>query len=289
MQYAKIGNFCHALSTLSVVTFTIATILHAKPDATYEIFDSDWIQHGFCVINRDVPYYSSHDLCLYFDTAIVAFGLLIYHRLKGQPEMKSADDMMLFNLLGHLGHGIAHGFIAREYRRRDDFTGAEHVSMIKNYLQNHEQLSAAVCGEFILYSFVGIGFWCGLLKGVLPKVDMTKLVFVSALVSIVQMFVRDVLAFTYVQAVLTVAFTSTQLVIPREEKGIFYCAFAVASVMLSIVPWLESTACQLFVARLGGHLIYDVSIAVLLIAAYCISWHHYYSAKIADGDKKKVV
>lgn len=273
IQLNKIGNAFHAFSSLSVLAYTITVMLFAKPGSG--IFDSEWVEHGFCVVQKDVPHWNSHDLCLYFDTILVAIGLLIYQSLKGMPNpaMKSADEMMIFNLLGHLGHGIAHGFIATKYRGDDvDFAGAQHISHIDMLVGGGEEINQI---EIVKHAVIGAGFWFGMLRGIVPTLGMTALTIASVSAYLGRLFVRDILGFAYVQAVIAVAFTSTQLMLPKEKKDFCYAAFAASSLVLSIIPWVESTACQNVAAKVGGHLIYDVSIAVLLIAAYTASWFHY--------------
>lgn len=269
---ATFGNACHAIVSALILSYTTATFLFAKPGSTF--FDEEWVQHGFCVIQQDIPYRNSHDLCFYADIVLVAIGLLIYRSLRGvpTPEMKYSDDMMLFNMLGHLGHGVAHGFIASTFRsgdyvRAQQTTGFERWSTLD---EGGDEMG--VLKQLSIY----ILFWIGLLKGVLPKVSTRRVVILAVMVSIVgELFVKDVLSFAYVQAVMTVASASTQLMLPRKEKNFAYAAFASTGVPLSILPWIESTMCQDIAAKFGGHLIYDMAIPTLLIVAYYSTWCHY--------------
>mmetsp|Transcript_21391 Transcript_21391/g.46448 ORF Transcript_21391/g.46448 Transcript_21391/m.46448 type:complete len:277 (-) Transcript_21391:196-1026(-) len=265
----KLGNACHAISSASILAYTAATFSFAKPGSAF--FDEEWVKHGFCVIQQDIPYWNSHDLCLYFDVILVTVGLLVYGSLRGMPtpEMKYADEMMLFNLLGHLGHGVAHGFIGATFRS-GDYVGAQHITGMEQLLAMKEDQM-----KILTHVCIGIFFWVGLLKGVVPKVSTGKVSISAVVVYIGGLFVTDVLGFAYVQAVIAVAFASTQLMLPREEKHFAYAAFALISVPLSIIPWVESTACQDFASKFGGHLIYDMAIPTLLTAAYYFSWRHY--------------
>ena len=100
MDTITIGNGIYALSTSLVFAYTIAVILFAKPDTGSTLFDQEWLEHGFCVINQDIPYMNTHDLCLYVDTVLVALGLLMHRKLKGtikHQAMKSSDDLLLYN------------------------------------------------------------------------------------------------------------------------------------------------------------------------------------------------
>jgi len=264
MQFQTLGNACHAISSTSILVYTVAAMLYARPGS--EFFDDDWLDHGFCVVNKDVPYWNSHDLCLYFDAVLVALGAAVYYVLRGAPGMKSADEMMMFNLIGHLGHGVAHGFIGAEYR--SGRSGGHRGTALDRI---GEMDGFEIAQKFAVLTC----FWFGLLRGLMPKVSNRTVGFVTVPVVVGGLFVKEVLGFAFVQAVLTVAFASTQLNLPKKEKDFSYAAFGVSAVPISLIPWIESTVCQTVASKIGGHLIYDVSIPILLTIAYCASWCHY--------------
>lgn len=94
METKTVGNGIYALSSTLVFAYTFVVIKYAKPGESTTIFDKEWLEHGFCVINQDIPYMNSHDLCLYVDTVLVALGLLMHHKLKGKIDhqaMKSSQ------------------------------------------------------------------------------------------------------------------------------------------------------------------------------------------------------
>mmetsp|Transcript_14240 Transcript_14240/g.25726 ORF Transcript_14240/g.25726 Transcript_14240/m.25726 type:complete len:256 (+) Transcript_14240:507-1274(+) len=155
----KLGNACHAISSASTLAYTAATFFFAKPGS--KLFDDEWVQHGFCVIQQDIPYWNTHDLCLYFDVILVALGLLVYRSLRGvpTPEMKYADEMMLFNMLGHLGHGIAHGFIGATFRSGSDGMGAQNNTGMERLAMEEDHM------KNVKHVFIGVGFWIGLPTG----------------------------------------------------------------------------------------------------------------------------
>ena len=74
IRYETIGNALNAFALVSVLAFTAAAVFYATPGSTF--FDEEWVRHGFCVSNPEVPYWNSHDLCLYGDTMLVAIGLI---------------------------------------------------------------------------------------------------------------------------------------------------------------------------------------------------------------------
>ena len=202
MEPKTLGNGIYAFSTSLVFSYTFAVIKYAKPLGGSNIFDQEWLEHGFCVINQDIPYMNSHDLCLYVDTVLVALGLLMHHKLKGNIDhqaMKSSDDLLLFNMLGHLGHGIAHGFIGAEFRK-EGFEGAQHGT----YMERAERGDEGSMIEMMIKAIALFGFWCGLLKGVAPSLSTKQLMLLSLLVGYVHLHVPSILIFGYVNAVLTV-------------------------------------------------------------------------------------
>lgn len=204
---------------------------------------------------------------------LVIIGFIVYWSLKGMQvkAMKSADEMMLFNLLGHLGHGLAHGFIAKNYRSEDGLKDVmSQSSVLGRYMDGEEDL-----GELVKAICLGLVFWFGLLKGACPKLSLSKIGMLAMIVVYGSLFVRNVLGFAYVQAVITVIFSGTQLMLPEDEKNFVFAANAAAGFFISLIPWVESTSCQRILAKFGGHLVYDISIPIALIVAYCASWRHF--------------
>lgn len=276
--YATYGNAMQAVSVASTFAYTVLVILFAKPGS--EIFDEQWVEDGFCIVNKEIPYWTSHDLCLYLDVVLVLIGWRIYSRLSGSsPEMKAMDDLMKFNLMGHLGHGAAHGFIAYHlYRTPSDRTD-EMAAGSRNTLENFLQVDTMLLIPGI---WLFLAFWFGLLRGVIPKGSNRTIALLTVLVSTGQLFVKEVFSFGYVQAVLAIAFTISQVGLPAKEKEFSYLATSTASVAVSLVPWVEALACQSLASKLGGHLIYDASIPICLGGSYVASWLHY-----SKGNKRR--
>jgi hypothetical protein len=267
-SYATSGNALQGASVASVLAYTVLVVLFAKPGS--QIFDEQWVEDGFCVINKDIPYWSTHDLCLYCDILLVIVGWGIYERLRDSgPEMKSMDDLMRFNLLGHLGHGAAHGFIAYQLYRAPG--SHEQIQGTSNTLEKFLQMDMMLLVPGI---WLFLAFWFGLLKGAMPKASNKTIAVLTVLVSTGQLFVKEIFAFGYVQAILAVAFTCTQLRLPAKDKNFSYFANSTTSLAISLVPWVECLACQSVASKLGGHLIFDVSIPIFLGGSYVASWLH---------------
>ncbi|CAJ1932324.1 unnamed protein product [Cylindrotheca closterium] len=268
-SYASAGDILMGVSAGSVLVYTVLVLMYAEPGS--KIFDEQWVQDGFCVINKDVPYLSSHDLCFYADVILVLLGFKVYQKLKDScSEMRLMDDLMKFNLLGHLGHGIAHEGIAWMLYRSGDVDDTDATS--SNRLEKLTNMDTIQRLPLLVILFL---FWCGLLKGAMPKSSNGTIALFSLPAVLGQLVVKEVFSFGYVQAVLSVAFTYTQLNLTSDLKNYGYLANSIAFTVVSLVPWIESTACQSFVSKLGGHLIYDVSIPVSLGASYVASWYHF--------------
>jgi len=90
------------------------------------------------------------------------------------------------------------------------------------------------------------------------------------------LYVKDVLSFTYVQAVIFVAVAWTAFSLSSEKKNsVSYCLLAGGSAIVAISPWIESTACQNIAVKFGGHLIYDTAIGLAIITNYCLVYRYY--------------
>lgn len=270
MTYASIGDALMGVSAGLVLVYTALVLVYAEPGS--KIFDEQWVQDGFCVINKDVPYFSSHDMCFYADFLLVLVGFRVHQNLKDScAEMKLMDDLMKFNLLGHLGHGIAHGVIAWVLYRRGA-ADSESSTTSSNAMQQFTNMDTWQRLPLLVILFF---FWCGLLKGAMPKSSNTTVALFSLPAVLGQLIVKEVFSFGYVQAVLSVAFTYTQLNLTSDLKNYGYLANSIAFVAVSLVPWVECMACQSFASKLGGHLIYDVSIPLSLGTSYVASWYHF--------------
>ena len=78
-------------------------LFFAKPGS--KLFDQQFVTDGYCIINKDIPYWSSHDLCFYWDVLLVMIGVIVYHALKDSgPAMKESDKIFKFTILSHLMH-----------------------------------------------------------------------------------------------------------------------------------------------------------------------------------------
>ena len=208
------GDWSHVALILNASIFAYAVVVHNGSN----IFDPVWRPEGFCVMNRDIPYWNSHDLCLYFDTAAsVAFGLL-YIALKNSPGMESANDLVKFGILGTFGHGLGHGAISkalREGKIPDDTHSSASV------------MSDMPWTEAVVMLLPFLVFWIFLLKASMPQASLQVLLPMTLVSLVFNIMTPPQFGFTYVQTVLLLAFSLNQLLRPQKDKDFAYALYPI--------------------------------------------------------------
>jgi len=267
-NYTTFGNVCQAVGAVSVLLYTILVLFFAKPGQPgSELFDQQFVQDGYCIINKDIPYWSSHDLCFYWDVLLVMIGGIVYHALKDSgPAMKESDEIFKFTILSHLMHAMAHGFLGHHDRTMNEDEKTSSIS---------EKYLAMGMMELTMNVLVGLAFWFVMLKAIMYKTSNSSIALASIPAFAGIIFVRTNMTLGYVQAVIAMAAASEKLNDSKVEKNFDYCALSVASMAISLVPWIESVACESVASKFGGHLMYDLSIPIFFMVAYVTSWIHF--------------
>eukprot|EP00978_Attheya_sp_CCMP212_P011261 scaffold27679_cov49-Attheya_sp.AAC.3 len=283
-SYAFIGDMTHVIVLLSTIIFAVMVGLQMN-SAAIGIFDPIWKEQGFCISNPDKRFFTSHDMCLYFD--VLASGVLglVYWKLQKSPGMEIPNDYMKSGIPGIVGHGIGHGAIAAGIRALKDETGEESEmgTLMEQFLKEPTPLKIA-------FSVIPLVlFWLTLLKGTMPNVKKWSTVAtIMVPVFIVQMFIPNQFGFTYVQTVLFVAFSGNQLALkPDKKDNIAYALYpVVVGFPVTLVGWMESTQCTAFVRDFFyGHLIYDAYIPVAMLFWYVFCYLQ--AAPVAAAESKK--
>lgn len=181
-----------------------------------DLFDPVWQPEGFCVSNRETPYWNSHDLCLYFDTIFALLHGVIYFALRNQPGMDPANELVKFNILGVLGHGLGHGAIAKAMR--DGITPDSSETGL-------ETMMGQPPVEVVMRLLPFLVFWVFLLKATMPTAKMNVILPMSFVSMFGNALVPQQFGFTYVQTLLLLAFSVNQLLRPPNEKGLAYGLF----------------------------------------------------------------
>mmetsp|Transcript_8059 Transcript_8059/g.11610 ORF Transcript_8059/g.11610 Transcript_8059/m.11610 type:complete len:296 (-) Transcript_8059:544-1431(-) len=273
----QIGNMAHIAILANTAIFACAVVLNSKKGSV--LFDDIWIPDGFCVSNKDVPYWNSHDLCLYFDTIGSIVTGILYLMLKDVPGMGPANDLVKFNVFGIFAHGLAHGSISQAIR---DGTLPENTSALLDEMAN--DWTALEAFKRLAPLLI---FWMGLLKASMPATSLKIITPLTVVTTILNMLVPAQFAFTFVQTILLFAFSLNQLMRPLEEKTVAYARYPLyVGLPLSFIGWLESTQCENFVIKYGGHLLYDAYIPLAMITFYVVC---YMDAKTQAEKKVKTV
>jgi hypothetical protein len=264
--YAFVGNAAHSLSLVSTLVFAYAVVVYIDQQDDKSFFDAQWKEQGFCIAAPDVPYWTSHDLCLYVDTVAALLLGLAYYALHSATGMESANAIVFPGIPGVFAHGLGHGALAAAMR-----------SMTKEDIaakSSFELLSGKTTAEAVAMLLPFVIFWLCLLKASMPNVRMYVVAGLSAVALIGNLIVAQNLGFTYVQTILLLCFSGNQLLTVPSKKDFAYAMYPVlVSLPLSLVGWMESTQCQAFVReRMFGHVVYDAFIPFGMMTFYLLCY-----------------
>lgn len=268
--------------------FCYLAVSHMQ-DPNDTLLDPEWKERGFCITAPDQAFWTSHDVCLYFDVAAAAVLGGVYLLLRKTPGLELANDMLLGNLVGLIGHGIGHGNIAASDRRDLAEQRQLAAELGKGYIPTPSKLYASTGWEWIRESpdvstalqrqgFTVI-FWAGLLKSIFSKSSISTVVLLMLpIIAVQNMFITGKFGFTYVQTVLMTCFSFKELLQrPQAEKeNVSYPLYAaIVTLPLSYVGWMETTQCSRFVRDyLYGHLVYDAYIPISMLIWYLLCYAH---------------
>ena len=267
--YAYAGDFANLLAVTNALVFGWSVIRFINDDSNH-FFDEQWKQDGFCVTNKDIEYWSSHDVCLYADTIYTMILGLAYWALSKNANMQAANQILWANIPGTLAHGIGHGLVAM-HMRSDGTSSQDDMSKV-----GYEILREQNAFEMLSYQVPGFLFWMGLMKTVMPDFPWSSVAVAASLAQGVGMMIPQQLGFTYVQTALALTFACSQFVRSKRDKGFEYATYpAIVGLPVTLVAWLESTQCTKFVRdRFYGHVVYDSSIVLFTLLWYFLCAIH---------------
>jgi hypothetical protein len=304
-----IGDAGNVVSLIAGVTFAAVVVQHfrqlAEPTTGQaSVFDPLWIgQGGFCVTSPDIPYWNSHDMCLYVDTvAAVVLSILYYFFGRGagkqhdQPSLLYANDVFVKNIPGIFFHGLAHGRIGQSIRDNVPLPAASvstGESMLTaaygqvtggDFIPNESGLRSSPELNFLTSTLLILLFWVFMLRSALPWFSFPAVAACAAVACALQLLTPQALGFTYVQTVLVVAFHFNQLLsVPDNVKrdNVGYAMFPwIVSLPLTMIGWMESTQCSNFVqSTLYGHALYDSYIPSSTALWYVTTMYFYRDSK----------
>jgi hypothetical protein len=279
--YAKAGDACHAITIASTLGFALLAGTFMR-DPSFTFFDAQWKQEGFCITNRDVPYWNSHDMCLYVDTAMALLSALLFLAWRKDPGMESANVIFQANIPGILLHGIAHGALSKAIREGTVNLDDGHKYPIEIAMEKNQTPLEMATALLPL-----VAFWFFLSKASMPQVANKYIVLASTLAVLRQLWTPNDFGFTYVQTILLLQFSINQLARPKEEKDDlgYFLYPAIVGLPLTLVGWMESTMCSTMVKDfLYGHLAYDAYLPLAVMTWYAIV--HGQAAASATSDSK---
>lgn len=273
-SFASLGDSLHIFSIINTCLFAVAVAKFSQR------FDGEWAKQGFCVVNKDVPYLSSHDWCAYLDVMLAAACGIAFLLLRKEPGMSSANDLVKFNIPGIVGHGIGHFFIGQAMR--DDI-------LESGYNPTNAEVWADLSWREVIQVHAPLFlFWLCLIKAACAQLSLRTVAVMSLLAQAGNVSIPFQFQFTYVQTVLLIAFSVNQMSRPQDVKDFEYALYpAVVGIPLGFVGWLESTACSTsLVQTLYGHVMYDVYIPLSMLAFYAISYMRHKQEHAVPSVKK---
>lgn len=255
-------------------------------DPAFTFFDGQWKQEGFCITNRDVAYWNSHDLCLYVDTAMALLAAGLFLTWRKDPGMESANVIFQSGIPGVLFHGVAHGALGKAIRDGTVNLEDGHKLPIETAMEKMSESDNPLLTAAAILPLVA--FWFFLSKASMPQVSNGYVALAAGLAVLRQMYTPNFFGFTYVQTILLLQFSINQLARPKNEKDFGYFLYpAIVALPLTFVGWMESTMCSTMVRDfLYGHLAYDAYIPVAMMTWYA-TVHHQQQRAAATGSKMK--
>lgn len=281
-SYERWGDSYHAISIVSTTVFAALVVLWGgQSEANF--FDSDWKYNGFCITNKTVPYWNSHDVCLYVDVILAGVLGLLYLAWRKTPGMDFANGYIPTNIIGIIAHGFGHGQVGRVMRENNFDVQA---TMATGNMGMLERALESGWPTVIFQEAGSMFFWIGLLYASMKDSSHTLICLVAVLARIGQVYMPTHLAFTYVQTVLMIAFSLNQRNLSKETKNsLAYASYPlIVGLPTTLIGWMESTQCTNFVEDyFYGHVVYDGYIALSLIGWYT---YQYVQAKSSNNKVK---
>ena len=251
----RVGDWAHVFILLNTTSFVVTVLLHVF--SQLDVFSSAFQAEGFCIVNSDkstsiagisVPL-SSHALCFFSDTIFALLLFLLSRSCKDEAAMKpvfSSCAAIFGHGLAHLGlHSLGNAFAG---------TGSPIVSPI-----SPSSLVRSLVGLFAFYFCI---FQSS--DAISPRTAAAHSLLHS---TVTTLLVPPRFGFTYVQTALMLVYSFAELRRPAADKNRFWDLHAVVvGVPVGFVGWLEALTCESGYGAAGGHVLYDTSISLTILA-----------------------
>ncbi len=243
------GNVGLALAT------SLVTVCMLNQFPSESVFDKKWMETGLCIANEESLWLNTHSLCFY--ACVIFAAVLRYLYVIQPPEVPPIQKVMLSGaVMSIFGHGLAHAYLASDPTQMD----------LQFHLNNLPKSLAVTA--MLLFAFVT------LFQGVLPFASATKIVTTSIIITlgftILNVEPRNNNA--YVIAVIYISNSMHMLSLPEEhKKTATYALYPFLQLPVLVVGVLESIGCEGLLEAVGGHVIYDSTLAIGYIALELLS------------------
>jgi hypothetical protein len=245
MNPRTVGDVVNTTVLIVAVVYQILTYGHFKNYWVLSQFGSNWANDGFCLSFKGT-YYHTHLLCFYGDV-VLASCLWMLSRNESRPELRIVKD----SCLSVIGHGAAHAFLWVRDGMIDVYDPGKGSRGIFDVESALGALGATLFFTFFLHALNQGPLWMKVTQSLVHGVVLSH-------------FVPLILAFSYVNTVLFVNLTLTQLWYGLGgKKDGFYLLFSLfgsASVMVAAI--VEPLTCDSFLVNWGGHILFDYSIPI---------------------------
>jgi len=255
--YAMTGNAINIFLLAMSAIYQIAIFGHGSGWWVLDSFGEHWAADGFCLSFKGTLVHT-HLLCFYGD-AVFALILLWLAGGKPRPELLLVKD----GAKSVFFHGVAHVVLwVIEQKNGTAAAGAK-------------LLSSSTTWPVILLSAVAIfAFWVAFLCAKRSPVPMWFNIAQSVLHTV--MVLRGLpllLVFSYANTVISFNIYGTNLVYGLEgERDIFYALSAIfVAVPILAATWAEPLSCDMGLVDYGGHILFDFTIPLSMIAYYAVA------------------
>lgn len=239
----RIGDVLHGISI--IVVCGQFTALITDINGLSNIFSDFYRKEGFCRSREENDIFDSFLWCFYVDTAFCLYAALFLTAFPHTDKMKPGSSEIWKAIPGVFAHGVAH------------------LAQYTNYLPQHGDMSLPnywVLSGFkthmktLIPTFM---FWFFLTQAALNGSAKGAAISTPILTFIIHVFVPRNLGFVFVNAVLIVMFSISNLVMRDDKDGWYDLYAALVSFPIGIIGWIEGYFCLDFVRRFGGHVWYD--------------------------------
>ena len=128
-----LGGTARLVAVLNALAFAMAVLMD------HPILDSLWKEQGYCIMNPEDHYVTSHDYCLYVGIVLAGVLKITITLLQQEPGMKPATEMVEPKLKIFCAHTIFHGILAAGLRW--------------GFPANHILSVFLPCGLYLFYSW----------------------------------------------------------------------------------------------------------------------------------------